>query len=360
MSSESYRSRYGIEKLREHTYQNWSFQCKMLLSEKKVWNIVNGSYPRPREVEAYSDEEQTKLTKAAKEKVETEVYEWDEGNEEALRIISFTVSDELQGPIRSGKTAKGAWDELQQFHAPNDKTRKFSLLKRLYRLDMIGSLSDHERTFDDIVQSLSAIGKDIDSDELIVLYASSLPDETFGHRIQSQMAFVDKLTITEFKGRVREEARRLTLIGRGAGLGIENNDPDTVQANYARPNARPNNHQRIFPTRKVNNAFPQCSHCGFTNHAEKDCYKRIAEEYNAKQARRSQPQSGGGRGRGRGGGRGGYNSQTANLANANANANGSAPAYNAIFGGLAYCYNAAANGHIRKVNGIWIKDCGAT
>src|SRR5271170_6219234 len=56
MSSESYRSRYGIEKLREHTYQNWSFQCKMLLSEKKVWNIVNGSYPRPREVEAYSDQ----------------------------------------------------------------------------------------------------------------------------------------------------------------------------------------------------------------------------------------------------------------------------------------------------------------
>src|SRR5271170_2630896 len=368
MSSESYRSRYGIEKLREHTYQNWSFQCKMLLSEKKVWNIVNGSYPRPREVEVYSDEEQTKFTKATKEKIETEVYEWDEGNEEALRIISFTVSDELQGPIRNGKTAKGAWDELQQFHAPNDKTRKFSLLRRLYRLDMIGSLSDHERTFDDIVQSLSAIGKDIDSDELIVLYASSLPDETFGHWIQTQMVFVDNITITEFKGRVREEARRLTLNGRGAGLGIENNDPDTVQANYARPNnyVRPN-HQRIFPTRKVNNAFPQCSHCGFTNHAEKDCHKRIAEEYNAKQAQRYQPQNqfnqnqnqfnqrGRGKGRGRGG-RGGYNPQGANLANAN----GSAPAYNSIFGGLAYCCKAAVNSRIRKVNGIWVKDCGAT
>src|SRR5271155_4254552 len=157
-SESSYHSRYGIQKLREHTYQTWSFQCRMLLSEKKVWNIVNGNYPRPKEVEEYTDEEITKFTKPAKEKIENEVYEWDEGNEEALRIISFTVSDELQGPIRSGKTAKGAWDELQQFHAPNDKTRKFSLLKRLSRLDMIGSLSDHERTFDDIVQSLSAIG----------------------------------------------------------------------------------------------------------------------------------------------------------------------------------------------------------
>jgi len=90
----------------------------MLLSERKVWNIVNGDYPRPREAEEYTDEEYGKFTKVAKEKIETEVDEWDEGNEDALRIICFTVSDELQGPIRNGKTAKGAWDELQQIHAP--------------------------------------------------------------------------------------------------------------------------------------------------------------------------------------------------------------------------------------------------
>src|SRR5208282_3598300 len=305
----SYQSRYGIEKLREHTYQTWSFQCRMLLSEKRVWNIVNGDYPRPREAVAYSDEEFTKFTKTAKEKIDKEVNEWDEGNDDALRIICFTVSDELQAPIRSGKTAKGAWEELQQVHAPNDRQRKFSLLKRLYRLDMTGSLSDHERTFDDLVQSLSAIGKDIDPDELIVLYANSLPDQTFGNWIQGQMAFINKVSITEFKGRVREEARRLTLSGRGTGLGVENNDPDTVQANYARPN-----HQRIFPPRKGNapyNTFPPCGHCGYRNHSEQECHKRIAEEYNARQARKASQNNnnkrgggGRGRGRGRGGGRG--------------------------------------------------------
>src|SRR5271170_6823137 len=132
--------------------------------------------------------------------MQTDVDEWEEINEEALRIICFTVSDQLQGPIRYGKTAKGAWDELQRMHASNDKQRKFSLLRRLYRLDMSpnGSLTDHERAFDELVQSLSAIGKDIEPDELIVLYASSLPDGIFGHWIQSQMAFVDNLSITEF------------------------------------------------------------------------------------------------------------------------------------------------------------------
>src|SRR5271169_190119 len=349
-NSSSYRSRYGIEKLRDHTYHTWSFQCRMLLSEYKVWKVVSGKHTRPNYVETLDgpDGTQVALTTAQRNKLLKEIDEWNEKNEDALRIISFTVSDQLQGPIRYGKTAKGAWDELQRVHASNDKQRKFSLLRRLYRLDMIGSLSEHERTFDDLVQSLSAIGKDIDSDELIVLYANSLPVETFGNWIQSQMAFIDNLSITEFKGCVREEARRLNLSGLGQGLGVE--DPDTVQANYARSNAR------IFPPKKPN-VFPPCVHCGFRNHAEKDCHKHIAEEYNAKQARKSQNKRGGGRRRGRRGGGGGNNSQAANLADANS---AGAPAYNSIFGGLAYCCKAAVNGRIRRVNGIWIKDCGAT
>src|SRR5271170_5439155 len=153
--------------------------------------------------------------------MQTDVDEWEEINEEALRIICFTVSDQLQGPIRYGKTAKGAWDELKRVHASNDKQRKFSLLKRLYHLDMspTGSLLDHERTFDDLVQSLAAIGKVIETDELLILYANSLPNEIFSHWVQSQMAVIDTLTIMEFKARVREEGRCLNLAGLGQSLG---------------------------------------------------------------------------------------------------------------------------------------------
>src|SRR5579859_6327256 len=305
-SENSYRSRYGIEKLRDHTYHTWSFQCRMLLSEKKVWKVVNGEHTRPTYVESLEgpDGQEVALTTAQKNKLAKEIDEWDEKNEEALRIICFTVSDQLQGPIHYGRTAKGAWDELQRVHASNDKQRKFSLLRRLYRLDMSsnGSLIDHERTFDELVQSLSAIGKTIDSDELIVLYANSLPVEIFSNWIQGQMAFVDNLSITEFKGRVHEEGRRLNLGGLGQTLGIN-------QANFTHPNAR------IFPPRKPN-AFPPCTHCGLRNHAEKDCRKRSAEEYMAKEVHKSQKRdrSGGGSGgRGRRGGRGG----AANLADAN-------------------------------------------
>jgi hypothetical protein len=106
LTESSYRSRHGIQKLRNHTYHTWSFQCRMLLSEAKVRNVVNGNYPRPKAVGGHSVEEQATLTAAAKKQIQKDIEEWDDYNEEALRIISFTVSDQLQGPIRYGKTAK--------------------------------------------------------------------------------------------------------------------------------------------------------------------------------------------------------------------------------------------------------------
>src|SRR5579859_1085060 len=69
-------------------------------------------------------------------------------------------------------------------------------------------------------------------------------------------------------------------------------------------------------------------------------------------------EKGGRGGRGSRGGRGGgNNTQGANLVDGNA---ANAPAYSAIFGGLAFCLKAATNGHMRQVNGTWVKDNSAT
>ena len=67
-----------------------------------------------------------------------------------------------------GTTAKGAWEELQNVHASMDKQRKFSLLKQLYRLDMVpgSSLIEHERLFDGLVESLAAMGKTMETEEV--------------------------------------------------------------------------------------------------------------------------------------------------------------------------------------------------
>src|SRR2546421_11982470 len=132
------------------------------------------------------------------------------------------------------------------------------------------TLSEHESTFDELVQSLVQIGKTIDTDELIVLYAASLPNETFGNWVQSQMAFINNLSISDFKGRVHEEVRRLNLAGLATSLGVS--DPNIMQANNTAHGA----------------AGIYCNYCGYRGYIKSQCYKQIVEEYNARHGNHNQ------------------------------------------------------------------------
>ena len=44
------------------------------------------------------------------------------------------------------------------------------------------------------------------------------------------MVLIDEMSLTDFKGRVREEARRLISVGQGQSLeiGMDSKDPDVV------------------------------------------------------------------------------------------------------------------------------------
>ena len=196
---QSNRSRYGIDKLTDDHYYSWAWNCKLLLQEREVWFVVNGTLKKPGE-------------KASMDVVAA----WKKQNQEALRIISFTVIERLQSPIRMGTTANEAWEELEKVHASKDKQRKFGLLKQLYRLDMApgSSLVEHERTFDGLVEGLAAMGRVIEPEDLVVIYSNSLPAK-YNTWLQGQSSTLDEVTMSEFKGRVREETRRMINLSNG-------------------------------------------------------------------------------------------------------------------------------------------------
>ena len=183
--SDPYRSRYGIDKLEDGNYQSWAWNCKLLLQEREVWDVVDGSYPQPKPT--------TGPDETVVEPKASDVQAWDKKNQEALRIISFTVTERVQGPIRMGTTAKGAWDRLRNVHASTDKQRKFGLLKQLYRLDMApgSSLIEHERLFNGLVESLATMGKIMETEDLVVIYANSLPPAEYRTWLQGQTAVLE-------------------------------------------------------------------------------------------------------------------------------------------------------------------------
>jgi gag-polypeptide of LTR copia-type len=150
---------------------------QLLMEENDVWNIVHsglGSIPQPLPTRAMDGT--VTQPKAAS------LQSWNAKNSQAVRIISFTVSQELQGPMRIVKVARKAWEELQKVYASKDKQRKYNLLRKLYRIDIVpgSSLTEHERTFGSIVESLAAMGKIIETEGLVLIYANSLPQDEYG------------------------------------------------------------------------------------------------------------------------------------------------------------------------------------
>ena len=162
----SHRSRYGIDKLREDNYPNWKWNCQGLLEENEVWEYVKGDKKKPALIE--SDAASVAAVKA-----------WETKDRKALRIIGFTVIDELQGTVREAQTSKEAWDELEQLHAPTDRQRRYALNEqlRLCKMSPGGSLIDHERNFSGIIEALRNTGKVMDKEDVITTYLLSLSEQ---------------------------------------------------------------------------------------------------------------------------------------------------------------------------------------
>ena len=67
------------------------------------------------------------------------------------------------------------------------------------------SLIEHKRLFDGLAKSLAAMGKIMDTEDLVVIYANSLPPAEYGTWLQRLSSTLETISLSAFKGRVREE-----------------------------------------------------------------------------------------------------------------------------------------------------------
>ena len=265
-SEHSNRSRYGIDKLTGDNYYNWAWDCKLLLQEFKVWDVVNGTTPDPNVATAKGTAPESSTD--AQKRSES-IAAWNDKNETALRIISFTVTERLKGVVRMCKSARNAWEELEKVHASKSKQRRFNLLRRLFDLRMASgsSLTDHEHGFDGLVEGLVSMGRVMEPEDLVVIYANSLPGE-YNTWLQGQSATLDKMDLSDFKGLVREETLRMINFKDEGESGV-------ASANIANKGKKEKNPKTDSKTKKGN-----CHRCGEPGHFAKDCKVNIEDKDN--------------------------------------------------------------------------------
>jgi hypothetical protein len=156
--------------------------------------------------------------------------EWQTKVDNAYRVLSYTIIDRLQSPLRQSVSPADAWTRLQDLYAPSGLQRRFALSRQLYSMRKLPttSMQEHEVAYDAIIEDLARAGKILDTEELAITYLNTLPEQ-YSSLIQSMEPHIATLTSQMIKAKVREEEQRQKNVAGGNGV-TQSNDTQAIKA----------------------------------------------------------------------------------------------------------------------------------
>ena len=94
----------------------------------------------------------------------------------ALATICLGVAESLQIYVRNSKSAKEAWDALEDHFEEKTLSRKIMVRRKLYQARMKGSMVEHINYVRTIADQLESLDDPVSEKDLVMVLLSSLPD----------------------------------------------------------------------------------------------------------------------------------------------------------------------------------------
>ena len=108
-SSSDDNTKGAFDKLDESNYSVWKFRMRMMLEEKDLWDVVEGT----EDVPTTGDAEEVKKYKKKERK--------------SLALIALSVSNSQVNYVSGCQTGKEAWEKLQEVHESKMMANKLYL-----------------------------------------------------------------------------------------------------------------------------------------------------------------------------------------------------------------------------------------
>ena len=232
---------FKIEKLTAENYHSWKFNMKMYLIGKDLWEIVTGD-------EIILDD----MSEAVKREIKKR-------ENKAFAAICLGISTSLQIYVRSTKTAKEAWENLEKHFQQKTLSKKIFYRRKLYsaKMDKGQNMTEHINYIKTLSEHLEAIGDPIEEKDLVILLISSLPDD-YNYLITALETIAeDNLTWDYVRDRLIHESEK------------------------KKPAEAENSADAFFTSKPPNNKKSgKCHYCKKPGHFARDCFKKKNDQKN--------------------------------------------------------------------------------
>ena len=192
MSSDGFK----IEKLNGRNYQSWKYNMKLVLMEKGLWGIADGSEVKV-EVAADADAK----TKTASEK------DWKLRSDKAYSLIALNVEPDIQIHITGTSNAKEAWNLLQKHFEVVSVSHIVRLSRRFYAAVMQeeDDLLDFITKMTSVAQELRELKEDISEKKFATTILGALPESYESFLSGFNTVSADDITWDSVKSLLTEE-----------------------------------------------------------------------------------------------------------------------------------------------------------
>lgn len=209
-----------LEKLKENNYQFWSFQMKMFLQSRDLWEVVVGEKPQeageePIEpMEAGGEEADEAARRAAHEEAlrahreRARVFnEWRRKDGKAMNFIALGIDRSNANLIYHLDSGAEAWKVLKGYHMVTSLGNKLRTKKKLYsmKIQVGASMRDHLNEMTELFNKVAEIDGPVPEDQQVTTILSSVEPE-YEALTTAIMAWSDeRLTVQGVKDRLIEE-----------------------------------------------------------------------------------------------------------------------------------------------------------
>jgi hypothetical protein len=266
---------YSIDKLSGDNFSSWKFKLQLILMDRGLWEIVNGTEVAPANTNT-SGSNDTK----------PQLYiDWKKRDNQALAQIALTVSNTELVHIRNAKSSHEAWNKICSVYEAKGLAAKVYLRRRFFNIKYIdngvGSMQAHINLVRDLADQLDAIGAAVTDEDMAMTLLCSLP-ESYDYLIVALESRVDELSFDFVSSRLlseekrKEEAHNVSINANVVGINRHGNNGNNVHNNgndnvalYSNAHGNGNAHGNKG---KVKKPIVKCNHCNKKGHTEERCY----------------------------------------------------------------------------------------